>query len=106
MAFATLEERILGGNAFPLVNDTATIATVNTTTVAAANLSATTSARIPTRTVAQLPTAAAGNVGQIAYVSNGAAGNPCLAVSTQTGETTFAWKVVLRLDNATTAAAE
>lgn len=95
MSFQSLEARILGGNAFAIVNDTATIGA----------LSASTSARIPTRTVAQLPVAAAGNVGQIAYVSNGAAGEPCLAVSTQTGESTFAWKVAVDLDAADTVAA-
>ena len=100
MAFKTLEEAILKGGAFPIENASAAIDAIT-----ADSLSVDLAARIPRRTVAQLPTAAAGNVGQIAYVSNGAAGNPCLAVSTQTGESTFAWKVVLRLDNATTAAA-
>jgi hypothetical protein len=95
MSFKTLEEAILTRGAFPIENDAATIAT----------FTATGALTLPVTNVAGLPAAAAGNLGQVRYVSNGAAGEPCLAVSTQTGESSFAWKVVVDLDAAATASA-
>jgi hypothetical protein len=51
-------------------------------------------------TVAQLPAASASNRGTLVYVTNGAAGAPCVACSNGA-----AWKVVVNLTIATTAAA-
>jgi hypothetical protein len=45
--------------------------------------------RLKEYTVAELPAAAAGNARQLVYVSNGSAGNPCVAFSTGAD-----WKVV------------